>query len=42
MYIIVGICLTFLLLFVYSACVVSGRCAREEEIEELMMKRKGK
>lgn len=42
MYIIVGICLAFLLLFIYSACVVSGRCSREEEMEESMMRRKEK
>ncbi len=26
-----SILLCFLVLFIYSACVVSGRCAREEE-----------
>ena len=32
--IILGAIGLFLLLFIYSACVVSGRCSREEENRE--------
>jgi len=41
MYIFIAIIIFFLLLFMYSACVISGRCAREEE-KEILIKRKDK
>lgn len=31
MYIVIGLILLCILAFIYSACVVSGRCSREEE-----------
>lgn len=31
MYIILGIMVFVIILFLYSACVISGRCSREEE-----------
>ncbi len=36
-YLLTGIILLFLY-FVYSACVISGRCSKEEELEELKNK----
>ena len=36
LYIILGAIGLFLLLFIYSACVVSSKCSQEEEKRELL------
>lgn len=36
MYIVIGIIISLLILFIYSCCVVSSRCSREEEYRETM------